>query len=601
MPAMSSLASPRRSHRLARFLVAGALAALAAGPLPLGGAARPVLAAVTPAQLVGQKLVVSMSGTTPSAGILGRIGRGEVGGVILFGSNVTTARALRALTGQLQAAAAAGGQPPLLIATDQEGGSVLRVPWAPPTLSPPRMGALASAATAGSQGTATGRVLRCAGINADLAPVADVPASTASFMYQQGRTWSFSASMTASLSAAFATGLRSGGTVPAMKHFPGIGLATTNTDSSVITIVASQATLAPGLQPYQQAIASGVPMIMLSNVTYPAYDAANAAGWSHAIGVDLLRTTLGFQGVTITDSLTGTAAARGVAAASLAVKAAEAGTDLILVTGSESSTAATYSTLVAKATDGSIPAATLQASYDRILALKATLAAPTHDATAPVVGAPSTRLVAGSTLGLTTTPVRTTWSASDPCGISGSTLERRVNGGAWVAQPLAGPAATSLTQALATGSVDRYVVRAADGAGNSSGWVYGPFLRPLVVQQTSLAVAYRGTWRMAASSSYSGGSLRYATVAGASAGLTFTGTSVGWVSAIGPTRGSARVYLDGSLRATVSLFAATGASRRIVYAASWGSQGRHTIRIVVVGTVGHPRVDVDAFVRLVRP
>ena len=51
---------------------------------------------------------------------------------------------------------------------------------------------------------------------------------------------------------------------------------------------------------------------MLSNATYTAYDSASAAGWSHAISVDLLRTALGFQGVTITDSLNGTAAARGV-------------------------------------------------------------------------------------------------------------------------------------------------------------------------------------------------------------------------------------------------------------------------------------------------
>jgi len=158
------------------------------------------LAAPTYAQLVGQKLMVAMSGTTPSSDLLGRVGRGEVGGVILFGSNITSAAALRALSATLQAAAANGGQPPLLIATDQEGGSIKRVPWAPPTLSPPQMGALGSTQTAFDQGKATGFDLRCGGINNDLAPVADVPSSTSSFMYQQGRTWSFDASLTATLS-----------------------------------------------------------------------------------------------------------------------------------------------------------------------------------------------------------------------------------------------------------------------------------------------------------------------------------------------------------------------------------------------------------------
>ena len=112
-----------------------------------------------------------MDGTTPSADLLGRIGRGEVGGVILFGANVTTPAALTALTGKLRAAAAAGGQPPLLIAVDQEGGTTSRIRWAPPTLSAPQMGHDGRAATARAQGASTGVALAGLGINVDLAPV----------------------------------------------------------------------------------------------------------------------------------------------------------------------------------------------------------------------------------------------------------------------------------------------------------------------------------------------------------------------------------------------------------------------------------------------
>jgi beta-N-acetylhexosaminidase len=341
-------------------------------PLPTE-APNPTPAPPTLAQLVGEKLVVSMRGTTPSADLLGRIRRGEIGGVILFGSNITTENALVALTTKLRQAAAAGGQPPLLIATDQEGGTVKRIPWAPPTLSPPEMGRIGLASTAHHQGVTTGAALLADGIDCDLAPVADVPGSTASFMYLQGRTWSFDATTTATLSRAFATGLDSMGVVPAMKHFPGIGLATLNTDSNVVTVRASRLGLAAGLLPYRAAIARHLPMIMLSNATYPAYDPANAAGWSRAIVKELLRDDLGFDGVTITDSLSGTAAARGVPASQLAVRAAIAGTDMILLTGSEASTKAAYDLLLARANDGSIPRATLDASYDRILALKAGL------------------------------------------------------------------------------------------------------------------------------------------------------------------------------------------------------------------------------------
>ncbi|HEY8631796.1 MAG TPA: hypothetical protein VIL50_01490, partial [Candidatus Limnocylindrales bacterium] len=63
------------------------------------------IAAPTLAQLIGQKLVVRMDGVTPSADLLGRIRRGEVGGIVLFGSNITTRTALIALTRTLRAAA----------------------------------------------------------------------------------------------------------------------------------------------------------------------------------------------------------------------------------------------------------------------------------------------------------------------------------------------------------------------------------------------------------------------------------------------------------------------------------------------------------------
>ena len=375
--------------RVLRFLVALALMAtgfgapvsagtrsLAAGvvaPVPRGATEAVAVATPTIAQLVGQKLVVRMDGVTPSADLLGRIRRGEVGGVILFGPNITTASALIVLTRQLHAAAASGRQPHFLIGVDQEGGSIKRLPWAPPTLSPLGMGRIGLTSVARSQGASTGAALRRLGIDLDFAPVADVPATTSSFLYRAGRTFSFSATRTAALSEAFAAGLESAGVVPSMKHFPGIGFATRNTDSTVVTISATKAALAAGLLPYQSAIQQHMPLIMLSNAVYPAYDRIHAAGWSAAIGRTLLRTQLGFSGATITDSLDGIAQARAVTTRSLAVQAARAGTDMILTTGSEASTRQVYATLVREATQGLIPLVTLQGSYTRIIALKAGL------------------------------------------------------------------------------------------------------------------------------------------------------------------------------------------------------------------------------------
>jgi len=338
--------------------------------------AQQVTAAVEPtfAQLIGQKLVVRMDpGVTASANLLGRIRRGEIGGVVLFGFNITTRAAVRRLTAQLRAAAMEGGQPPLLIAVDQEGGPIKRIPWAPPTLSAPQMGRIGLASVAYAQGAATGAALRGLGINVDFAPVADVPASTASFMFRDGRTFSNSGRRTAILANAFASGLESEGVIPAMKHFPGLGYANRNTDAYVVSIGASRADLGPGLRPYRTAIANNIPLIMLSNARYTALDPHFAAGWSQAIVTTLLRDELGFRGVTITDSLEGAAYARGVSTRVLADRAARAGTDMILLTGSEASTRGVYAALLANAAAGSIPDATLRASYDRIVALKAGL------------------------------------------------------------------------------------------------------------------------------------------------------------------------------------------------------------------------------------
>ena len=139
-------------------------------------------------------------------------------------------------------------------------------------------------------------------------------------------------------------------------------------------------------------------------------------------------------------------------------------------------------------------------------------------------------------------------------------------------------------------------VRKADIA---RAWSPGPSFKPLLAQQTSSATAWSGTWTSNANSYASGGSLKYATANGAAATYTFTGSSVSWVAYRGPDRGSAAVYVDGVYKGVVNLYAATFSPKAVVFAASWGSNGTHRIGILCVGTSGHPRVDVDAFVTLV--
>ncbi len=111
-------------------------------------------------------------------------------------------------------------------------------------------------------------------------------------------------------------------------------------------------------------------------------------------------------------------------------------------------------------------------------------------------------------------------------------------------------------------------------------------------------MTYSGTWTGASNTYASDDSLNYATVNGATASYTFTGSSVSWVAYRGPNRGSAAVYVDGVQTATVNLYSGTYYAKQVVFAASWGSNGTHTIKVVCLGMSGHPRVDVDAFLSL---
>src|SRR5262245_20387667 len=227
----------RLRHRPLMLALAAA-ALIAAEPATLAAAQPPAPAAASPtrAQMLGQRMMVSFPGTTPSASLLSRITAGQVGGVILFGSNIRNASQLLSLTRKLQAAARAGGRPRLLIATDQEGGLVRRLPWAPPKASAQQLGTT-SATHIRSVGHATGVALRQAGINLALAPVADVPRRPDNFLLAQHRAFSTSRFAVSSDAAAFAQGLEGGGVLPAYKHFPGLGRAgATSTDDAVVRI-----------------------------------------------------------------------------------------------------------------------------------------------------------------------------------------------------------------------------------------------------------------------------------------------------------------------------------------------------------------------------
>ena len=296
-------------------------------------------------RVVGQKVVTALNGTTPSPALLRRLRTGHLGGVILFSANIASPRQLRGLTRSIRRAAAAGGNPPPLIAVDQEGGLVKRLPWAPPSTS------AAAMTSPRSEGAATGRALRRAGITVDLAPVADVERRP---NFLGSRAFGATEQEVARDACAFARGLQGAGVTPTLKHFPGLGDAGGNTDLERVTIRAPLR-----LAPYRRCAHRG--LVMLSSATYPRLGAEPAVFEPRAYAL------LAPDTVTISDDLT--ARAMG-GRADIAVRAARAGLDLLLYGGSEQTSAGAYRRLLRAVRQGRLGEARVRASAARIIALK---------------------------------------------------------------------------------------------------------------------------------------------------------------------------------------------------------------------------------------
>ena len=215
---------------------------------------------------------------------------------------------------------------------------------------------------------------------------------------------------------------------------------------------------------------------------------------------------------------------------------------------------------------------------------------------------PSTLPTVGGSSPRPTVPVKIVWGGT--LAGSGATFQVSQNiDGAGFESFSTSTTATSIVRSLAFGHSYQFEVRVRNAYGDVSAWQFGPTFTPTLYQQTSTLTAahvvYAGTWTSQTSPSFSGGSAKFATAASASA--TFVTTSVraiGFVTTQATTRGSFKVYVDGVLKATVSAYTATTTYRRDVYAFAWPTAGNHNIKVVVVGTAGHPRVDVDAFVVL---
>jgi beta-N-acetylhexosaminidase len=371
-------AQPDHVYRRRRFaalafvvvaLIAAALLVRACGDEDRPAPPPDPLAGVTDGDLAGQRLMVRM-GSRATPELVAAARKGLIGGVILFPPSGADETDVAGEVERLQRATASGGNPPLLVATDQEGGEVKRFADAPPQEPPAKLGARADAAAAEIEGRDTGEFLSGVGVNVDLAPVLDVPAG-GSFI--ASRAFSDDAAVVADVGVAFADGLASAGVAATAKHFPGLGTATVNTDLAPSAVDSPRSDLRAGMAPFETAIASGIGLVMVSNATYPALDPGAPASLSPRIVEDELRGRLGFEGVVITDDLEAPSIAATLPAPEAALESALAGADVLLfATGADPEPI--HERLVRALQRGLLDRGAMEESYLRIENLKAAVA-----------------------------------------------------------------------------------------------------------------------------------------------------------------------------------------------------------------------------------
>jgi beta-N-acetylhexosaminidase len=317
---------------------------------------------------IGGLFMTGLPGAELDASTLDLIREWRISNFIIFKRNVMAPDQLRGLCGSLRRACFEEGLPPPLIAIDQEGGTVARLP--PPFTQFADARVLAAAADPGRElgcyARTCARELRELGINMNLAPVLDVcPAGSGCFM--ERRSLGSSPEAVSRWGRLVIELLQAEGVAACAKHFPGLGAAVLDPHERLPRVERPLAELRmQDLPPFREAAAAGVAAIMTSHTVYPALDVDRPATLSRRILTGLLREEMGYGGLIITDDLEMGAIENEGPAAEAALEAFSAGADLLLICHDHEKVRKACLQLVAARDDGRLEPARLIISGQRI-------------------------------------------------------------------------------------------------------------------------------------------------------------------------------------------------------------------------------------------
>ena len=322
---------------------------------------------------VGQVVMVAQSSTQGSRSGRATIRRLHLGSVVLLGNSTAGRSATARLTGSLRRDVGKVDGVGLLVAVDQEGGLVQRLQGPGFTRMPSAEKQSGwSDKTLRSRATTWSKELGKAGVDLDLAPVADVvPRSVGTRNAPIGalhRGYGPDPAVVARKDAAFITGMRAGGTATTVKHFPGLGRVRGNTDFAKVVVDGTTTRRDALLAGFRAGVDSDVDAVMLSSATYRRIDPDHPATYSRTVVTTMLRGDLGFSGVVVSDDLLGKALAD-TPVRTRGVRFVRAGGDLALV-GSVDAAAQVHRGLLAEARSDRAFRTRVQQSATRVLELK---------------------------------------------------------------------------------------------------------------------------------------------------------------------------------------------------------------------------------------
>jgi beta-N-acetylhexosaminidase len=339
--------------------------------LPTVALAIPELQDLSLEQKVGQLLIVGFQGTELDAVTRKHFESIKPGAIILFKRNIATPFQTSLLNQSLQDMANRSARVPLLLAVDQEGGNVVRIPTDPLLPSAHALGASNDPKLLFSFGRETGTVLKNLGFNMNLAPVLDLGSYQWDFLGT--RVFSTNPQTVAQLGTKFAEGLLSAGILPTAKHYPGAGGV--KADTHLTRVMASNPENDQKV-PFQEFAQIYPSAIMMSHVAYTALDPSGLpASLSHKIISEKLRQELNFAGLVVTDDLLMKGVQVDGSLEKTALRAVLAGDDLIMLSWSRRDQWHVYQYLLRAARNGTLPQSTLDEKVSRILKIKKILAA----------------------------------------------------------------------------------------------------------------------------------------------------------------------------------------------------------------------------------